>query len=122
MMKQKNYGIMNITADTVIIFIIMTSTLTLFNYFGNSTALNSRNFSLIFVSSSLGMICWLVGQNCSVKGRAGPTIAIIYTGSFFTTAFQAIFLGRIPTLEQFSAALLAFSGVIILIYGKEKPK
>jgi drug/metabolite transporter (DMT)-like permease len=57
-----------------------------------------------------------------VKGRAGPTIAIIYTGCFFTIALQAIILAQIPTLEQFSAAILAFSGVLILIYGKETHK
>ena len=57
-----------------------------------------------------------------MKGRAGPTIAIIYTGCFFTIALQAIILAQIPTLEQFSAAILAFSGVLILIYGKETHK
>jgi drug/metabolite transporter (DMT)-like permease len=56
MMKQKDYGIMNITADTVLIFIIMTSTFTVLNYFGDSTAYTARNYSLIFVSSCLGMI------------------------------------------------------------------
>ncbi len=110
---------MNITADTVLIFIIMTVTLTIINFFNDSPALTPRNFSLVFLSSCLGMICWLVGQNCSVKGRAGPTIALIYTGCFFTTALQMVFLGVIPTLEQFSAAVLAFSGVIILIFGKD---
>ena len=90
---------MNITADTVLIFIVMTSIITMLNFLQDSTALNTRNFSLIFVSSCLGMICWLVGQNCSVKGRAGPTIAIIYTGCFFTTAFQTVFLGIVPSLE-----------------------
>lgn len=43
------------------------------------------NLYIVFASSSLGMICWFVGQNCSVKGLAGPTIAIIYTNSFYTT-------------------------------------
>jgi len=113
------YGVLNITADTVFIFIILTSLISFVNILSGSSSLSWSNLGLIFVSSSLGMICWLVGQNCSIKGRAGPTIAIIYTGCFFTTAFQVVFLSIYPTLAQISAACFAFIGVVVIIFGKE---
>ena len=109
---------MNITADTALIFITLCSIITAINITQGHASINLKNVSIIFCSSSLGMICWLVGQNCSVKGLAGPTIAIVYTGCFFTTGFQIIFLGLVPTVTQLAAAMLAFSGILIIIFGK----
>jgi drug/metabolite transporter (DMT)-like permease len=109
---------MNITADTALFFIVICSTITAINLLQGHQSINMRNMGIIFISSCLGMICWLVGQNCSVKGLAGPTIAIVYTGCFFTTALQVIFLGLVPTLTQLAATLLAFSGILIIIFGK----
>ncbi len=85
MTRNKNYGVLNLTSDTGLLFTIICIGITLFNLLYGSESITLKNFGLIFVSSSLGMICWLVGQNCSVKGLAGPTIAIIYSGCFFTT-------------------------------------
>lgn len=63
-------------------------------------------------------MCQLVGQNCTVKGLAGPTIAIMYTSCFYTTLLQVIFLGMVPTVTQLLATLVAFSGIIIIIFFK----
>ena len=118
LMKQGKFQPMNITADTALIFITICSIITAFNLAQGHESINLRNVGIIFCSSCLGMICWLVGQNCSVKGLAGPTIAIIYSGCFFTTGFQIIFLGLVPTVTQLAAAILAFSGILIIIFGK----
>ena len=109
---------MNITADTGLIFVIICSIITGINLASGHDSINLRNIGIIFISSCLGMICWLVGQNCSVKGLAGPTIAIIYSGCFFTTALQIIFLGLVPTLTQLAATVVTFSGILIIIFGK----
>jgi drug/metabolite transporter (DMT)-like permease len=118
LMKQGKFSPMNITADTALIFIIICSGITSFNLAQGHASINLRNAVIIFFSSCLGMICWLVGQNCSVKGLAGPTIAIIYSGCFFTTGFEIVFRGLVPTVTQLGATLLAFSGILIIIFGK----
>jgi drug/metabolite transporter (DMT)-like permease len=109
---------MNITADTGFVFIIVGSTISLINYLNGSESVNARNLFIIFVSSCLGMICWLVGQNCLVKGLAGPTSAIINSGCFYTALLQVIFLGLVPTLSQILAALVTFAGIIVMIFYK----
>jgi drug/metabolite transporter (DMT)-like permease len=111
-------GIMNISADAGLIFGISGAIITGINWANGHSSLTAWNFFISFIVSLLQMICVLVGQNCSVKGLAGPTIAIIYSQSLFCTLLQALFLGLLPSVSQLFAAALAFSGIIMIIFLK----
>lgn len=76
------------------------------------------NFKIVFFTASLGMLCWILGQNACVKGLAGPALAIIYTNCFFITILQITIQGLAPTLEQGLAALLTFGGIMMIIFLK----
>lgn len=85
MIRWVKYPVVSITADIGLAFAIIAATLALIFYLAGSPAINLYNMKLIFVSSILGMLCWLVGQNACVRGLAGPALCIIYSNCFFTT-------------------------------------
>ena len=66
------------------------------------------------------MIFSIFCLKCLVKGLAGPTSAIVYTCPIYTSILSAIFLGKIPSLDQICASLLAIAGVGIILLGSKK--
>lgn len=77
--KRPSIDVMNLNADTFLLFGLIFSLITLVMIIKGNSSLTMRNFLIVLASSSLQTICGYVGQNCSVKGIAGPTIALIYT-------------------------------------------
>ena len=116
--KRPTINVFNLTADTCILFSLIFSVISLFYVSSGEPSMTLKNFLIILMSSSLGTLCGYVGQNCSVKGIAGPTIALIYTSCFFTTGLQILFLGMIPTLVQILATMVTFTGILIIIFWK----
>ena len=76
---RKDYGPMNISADAGVLFGIVAGLIVLYCYMNNHESLTWWNFMIAFIVSSLQMISVFLGQNSSVKGLAGPTLAIIYS-------------------------------------------
>ena len=114
--KKLSLDLMNFASDSSLLFSLIYSIFSLYFFLIGHESISQMNFNILLVSSILMTLCSFVGTNCSVKGLAGPTIAIIYTQCFFTTALQVIFLGMIPTLAQLAATLVAFTGILIIIY------
>ena len=77
--KRPSIDVMNLMADTFLLFAVIFSLITLFMIFKGDSSLTMRNFLIVLASSLLQTLCGYIGQNCSVKGIAGPTIALIYT-------------------------------------------
>jgi drug/metabolite transporter (DMT)-like permease len=77
--KRPSIDVMNLTADTFLLFALIFSLITLVMIFMGDSSLTMRNFLIVLASSSLQTLCGYIGLNCSVKGIAGPTITLIYT-------------------------------------------
>lgn len=118
MVRKANYGAMNLSCDTGLMYVVISILLCCYFTLADFATMNLRNLGIMFCSGALLMGCWLVGCNCSVKGIAGPTIAIIYTSCFYTTLLQVIFQGLLPSMSQLAAAGMAFTGVLIIIFFK----
>lgn len=82
---------MNLMSDTMLAFALVMTVLFSYYLLSGNEIICARNFLVMFVGGLFMTGCWLVGSNCSVKGIAGPTIAIIYTSCFYTTLLQVIF-------------------------------
>ena len=98
MVKRENFGIGNIQADGGLMFGFLCGILTIYNFLTNNESLTINNILISFIVSSLLMIAVFVAQNCTVKGVAGPTIAIIYSQSLFCTILQVVFQGLVPSI------------------------
>jgi drug/metabolite transporter (DMT)-like permease len=116
--KRPTIDVLNLTADTCLLFALIFSIITVFMVIKGHPSLTLRNFLIVLVTSSLQTLCAYIAQNCLVKGIAGPSIALIYTQCFFTTGFQVLFLKMIPTVAQLLATVLAFTGILIIIFWK----
>ena len=113
--RSSKYGILDIQSDAGILFGIICAAITLYHFVIDHESVTLYNAILGFIISSMIMVCVFVAQNCTVKGLAGPTLAIIYSQSLFCTILQMIFQGIIPTVWQLLGALVAFSGIVLII-------
>ena len=118
MMRNAKFHVMSMTADFGLIFFLIAFSVSLFNLVSGSPSLNFQNFILALFVGSLGMTCWLVGQNACINGVVGPAVSIMYTACIFTTILQVTFLGIVPSINQICAGFVAFCGILIIIFGK----
>lgn len=76
------------------------------------------NYLYSFFASTL-LNCWsFVGLYSMVKGLQGPSSAIQQVHCIFSIILSAMFLSRIPNLEQILACLTLLVGVLFIIYLK----
>lgn len=110
------YGPTDFTVDNGLVMGIVVFVLWLYYWliegYTGYTWLNT----LYSLCASCFITTWgITAMNASVKGLQGPTAAILQTQSIFTITFVAIFLQKIPSLQQFMASLVILIGVAIII-------